>query len=152
MCAGVAAPVYCTRLRMQGARNACLGQMFLGAMHMRVYAVAGFCGVRAHILRTPRCRVCACCEGYGLSKFMPYSSRMHSCMRSLFIQCWGTRVGEFNLFIVSACFWRGRLCFGRGRDRGFVLYISLFFAGLGWWVCVCLYTRIHTHKLLGYSM
>jgi len=23
---------------------------------------------------------------------------------------------------------------------------------LGWWVCVCLYTRIHTHKLLGYLM
>jgi len=42
--------------------------------------------------------------------------------------------------MVSACFWRGRLCFGRGRlttrDRGFV----------------CLYTRVHTHKLLGYLM
>jgi len=27
----------------------------------------------------------------------------------------------FSLFMVSACYWRGRLCFGRGRDRGFVL-------------------------------
>jgi len=41
-------------------------------------------GIRTHILRTPRCRGCAC-EEYGLYKFTPYSSRMHSCMRSLFI-------------------------------------------------------------------
>jgi len=39
-----------------------------------------------------------------------------------------------------------------GRDRGFVLYIFLFLRVLGWWVCVCLYTRVHTHKLLGYLM
>jgi len=56
------------------------------------------------------------------------------------------------LFMVSTCCWCGRLCFGRGRDRGFVLYISLFLQVLGWCVCVCLYTRIHTHKLLGYLM
>ena len=36
--------------------------------------------------------------------------------------------------------------------RGFVSYISLFFRVLGWWVCVCLNTRVHTHKLLGYLM
>jgi len=58
----------------------------------------------------------------------------------------------FSLFMVSACYWRGRLCFGRGRDRGFVLYISLFLQVLGWWVCVCLYSCVHTHKLLGYLM
>jgi len=58
----------------------------------------------------------------------------------------------FSLFMVSASYWRGRLCFGRGRDRGFVLYISLFLRVLGCWVCVCLYTRVHTHKLLGYLM
>ena len=34
----------------------------------------------------------------------------------------------------------------------FVLYISLFLRVLGWWVCVCSYTRVHTHKLLGYLM
>jgi len=44
----------------------------------------------------------------------------------------------------SVCYWRGRLCFDRGRDRGFVLYISLFLRVLGWCVCVCLYTRVHT--------
>jgi len=54
--------------------------------------------------------------------------------------------------MASACFWRGRLCFVRGRDRGFVLYVSLFLQVLGWGVCVCLYTRVHTHKLLGYLM
>ena len=99
---------------------------------------------------------------------------MHSCRRILFIctvqslyymrvyhRCFlilacvcggiGSRVC-FSLFMVSACYWRGRLCFCRGRDRGFVLYISLFLRVLGWWVCVCLYTRVHTHKLLGYLM
>jgi len=65
---------------------------------------------------------------------------------------WGGGIGSgvcFSLFMVSACYWRGRLCFGRGRDRGFVLYISLFLRVLGWWVGVCLYTRVQTHKLLG---
>jgi len=54
--------------------------------------------------------------------------------------------------MVSACCWRGRLCLGWGRGRVFVLYISLFLRVLGWWVGVCLYTRVHTHKLLGYLM
>ena len=61
----------------------------------------------------------------------------------------------FKLFInpshVVRCYWRGRLCFGRGRDRGFVLYISLYFGWGGGWVdrwvglrerlciCVCAY-------------
>jgi len=44
--------------------------------------------------------------------------------------------------MVSACFWRGRLCFGGVRDRGFVLYISLFFRVVG--VCVLVYARTHT--------
>jgi len=67
--------------------------------------------------------------------------------------CGGVGSGVcFILFMVSACFWRGRLCFGKGRDRGFVLYISLFLRVLGWGVCVSLYTRVHTHKLLGYLM
>jgi len=74
---------------------------------------------------------------------------LNTCMRV----CGGVGSGVcFSLFMVSACFWRGRLCFGRGKDRGFVLYISLFLRVLGWGVCVCLYTRVHTHKLLGYLM
>ena len=102
---------------------------------------------------------------------------MHSCRRILFIctvqslyymrvyhRCFltpacvcvgGLEVGCFSsLFMVRACCWCRRLCFGRGhgRDRGFVLYISLFLRVLGWWVGVCLYTRVHTHKLLGYLM
>jgi len=65
----------------------------------------------------------------------------------------GLEVGFlFSLFMVSACCWRGRLYFVRGRDRGFVLYISLFCEVSGWWVGVCLYMRVHTHKLHGYLM
>ena len=82
---------------------------------------------------------------------LPFSRvlQLNSCMRV----CGGIGSGVcLSLFMVSACYWRGRLCFGRGRDRGFVLYISLFLRVLGWWVCVCLYTRVHTHKLLGYLM
>jgi len=52
----------------------------------------------------------------------------------------------------SACCWRGRLCFGRGRDRGVVLHVSLFLRVSGWWVGVCLYMRVHTHKLFWYLM
>ena len=64
---------------------------------------------------------------------------LNTCMRV----CGGIGSGVcFSLFMVSACYWRGRLCFGRGRDRGFVLYVSLFLRVLGWWVCVCLYTRV----------
>ena len=44
--------------------------------------------------------------------------------------------------MVSACYWRGRLCFGRGRDRGFVWYISLFLRVVG--VCVLVHVRTHT--------
>ena len=76
---------------------------------------------------------------------------LNTCMRV----CGGIGSGVcFILFMVSACYWRGRLFFGRGRDRGFVLYISLFLRVLGWCVCVCVfvYARTHTHKLLGYLM
>ena len=52
--------------------------------------------------------------------------------------CGGIGSGVFfGLLIVNACYRRGRLCFGRGRDRGFVLYISLFLRMLGWLVGVC---------------
>jgi len=65
----------------------------------------------------------------------------------------GLEVRVFSsLFMVSTCCWCGRLCFGRGRDRGFVLYVSLFLRLLGRWVGVCLYMHVHTHKLLGYLM
>ena len=66
--------------------------------------------------------------------------------------CMSVYLYAVSLFMVSACYWRGSLCFGRGIDRGFVFYISLFLRVLGWCVCVCLYMRVHTHKLLGYLM
>jgi len=82
-----------------------------------------------------------------------YMRVYHRCFLTLAFVCVGGGVGIvvcFSVFMVSACYWRRRLCFGGGRDRGFVLYISLFLRVLGWYVCVCLYTRVHTHKLLGY--
>jgi len=83
-----------------------------------------------------------------------YMRVYHRCFLTLACMCvGGLEVGVcFSLSMVSACYWRGRLCFGGGRDRDFVLYISLFLRVSGWCVCVCLYTRVHTHELLGYLM
>ena len=92
---------------------------------------------------------------------------VHSCRRILFIctvqslyymcvydKCFptpacvcgrGLEMGGFpSLFMISACYWGGRLCFGRGRDKGFVFYFSLFLRVFGWWVGGCLYVHVHT--------
>ena len=99
---------------------------------------------------------------------------MHSCRRILFIctvqslyymrvypRCFLSLVcvcvGGLEVGFVSACSWLD-LVTGvggyvlAGRDDGFVLYISLFLRVLVWWVGVCLYTCVHTNKLLGYLM
>jgi len=96
--------------------------------------VGAFCLFALSSLST----TCACITGV--------SYHLHACVGGI-----GSGV-YFSLFMVSACYWRGGLCFGRGRDRGFVLNISLFLRVLGWCVCVCLYTRVHTHKPRGYLM
>ena len=82
-----------------------------------------------------------------------YMRVYHRCFLTLACVC----VGVLEVGFVSSCswlarYWRCRLCFGGGRDRGFVLYIFLFLRVLGWCVWVCLYTRVHTQKLLGYLM
>ena len=98
---------------------------------------------------------------------------MHSCRRIWFIctvqslynmrvyhRCFLTPacvcVGGLEVGGFSACSWLA-LVAGvggyvlAGVEIGvYVLYISLFLRVLGWWVCVFLYTRVHTHKLLGY--
>ena len=51
---------------------------------------------------------------------------LNTCMRG----CGG--IGSKGFPTVCACCWYGRLCFSRGRDTGFVLYISLFLRVLGW--------------------
>jgi len=103
-------------------------------------------GVHVHSCR----RILFICTVQSLYYMRVY----HRCFLTLACVCvGGLEVGFFSsLFMVSACCWCGRLCFGRGRDRGFALYISLFLRALGWWVCVCLYTRVLTHTLLGYLM
>ena len=100
--------------------------------------------------------ICTCVGAFCLSVLSNLSTTCacitgvsYTCMRV----CGGIGSGVcLSLFMVSACYWRGRLCFGRGRDRGFVLYICLFLWVFVWWMCVCLYTRVHPHKLLEYLM
>jgi len=105
--------------------------------HMWVYIctrVGAFCLFILSNLST----TCACITGV--------SEHLHACVR-------GNGSGVcFSLFMVSACYWCGRLSFGGGRHKGFVLYISVFLRVLGWLVRVCLYTHVHTHKLFGYLM
>jgi len=85
-------------------------------------------------------------------------SLLHACVSQVFFNTcmreWKGVASVFQLVMVDACCWRGGLCskFGRGRDMGFVLHISLYWRVLGWWVGVCLYTRVHTQRLLGYLM
>ena len=71
----------------------------------------------------------------------------HRCFFNTSMRVWGG-IGSgicFSLFMVSACYWRGSLCFGGGRERGFVLYISLFLRVLGWGVCMYARIQAHTH-------
>jgi len=82
-------------------------------------------------------------------------SLLHACISQVIVQRLHACVGgdwKWGVSMVSACCWRVRLCFGRGRDKDFVLHISLFLRVLMWWVGVYLYTHVHTHKLLGYLM
>jgi len=72
----------------------------------------------------------------------------HAYIDVFFLGGGGGGANEKSCFVALYVF----TCFGRGRNRGFVLYIFLFWRVLGWWVCVCLYMRVHTHKLLGHLM
>jgi len=76
-----------------------------------------------------------------------YMRVYHGCFLTTCMRGWeGVGSGVFfSLSMVGACCWRGKQCFGRGRDGDFVLYISLFLRVSGWWVGVCLHTRIHIH-------
>ena len=71
--------------------------------------------------------ICRCMPGI--------SEHLHACVGG------DWKWGLFSLFMDSACYWHGRLCFGGGRDREFVLYISLFLRV----VCVCACIRAYTH-------
>ena len=67
-------------------------------------------------------------------------------------------VGGLEVGFVSACSWLA-LVTGvggyvlAGVERGVLsdIYFSILRV-LGWRVCVCLYTHVHTHKLRGYLM
>jgi len=96
-----------------------------------------------------RCHACTC-------TFVCICMRMHMCVGIYMCACFCSECYmHFGTGVLGTSAWAGvygRLCFGRSRDRGVVLYISLFLRVLGWCVCVCLYTRVHTHKLLWYLM
>jgi len=94
-----------------------------------------------------------CCLGSALSLIAWWAACIDPscvcvCVRVCVKNLLGGGIGSgvcFSLFMVSACYWRGRPCFGRGRDRGFVLYFSLFLRVLGWCVCVYACIRAYTH-------
>ena len=83
-----------------------------------------------------------------------YMRVYHRCFLTLPCVC----VGGLEVGFVSACSW---LAFVTGVG-GYVLagleigvlsrIFLYFFRMLGWWVCVCLYTRVLIHKLPEYLM
>jgi len=100
---------------------------------------------------------------------------MHSCRRILCIytvqslyymrvyhRCFLTSVcvcvGGLEVGVFSACSWLALVAGGGGYVLAeveigvFALNIFLFLRVSGWWVCMCLYAHVHTHKLPGYSM
>jgi len=99
-------------------------------MYFCVYVCMCVC-VRAHAdVRMHSCRrTLLICTVQSLYYMRVY----HRCFLTLACVCVGGLESGvcFGLFMVSACYWLGRLGFGRGRDMGFVLYISLFLRVLG---------------------
>jgi len=121
-------------------------------MYVCVYVCIYIC-IRARVgvhMHSCRCILFICTV-----QSLYYMRVYHRCFWTLACVC----VGELDVEFVSACSWialvtgvGGYVLAGVERDRGFVLYISLFLRVLGRCVCVCLYTCLHTHKLLGYLM
>jgi len=73
-------------------------------------------------------------RGGAFCLFVLSNSLIHACVSQVFFQqlmrvWWGFGSGVFFQLVG---WWRGRQYFDRGRDRGFVLYISLFLQVLGW--------------------
>jgi len=91
-------------------------------------------------------------------QFLYYMRVNYRCFLTLACVC----VGGLEVGFVSACSWLalvtgvgGYVLAGveiRGLSCIFVYFCGCFVRVLGWCVCVCLYTRVHTHKLLGYLM
>ena len=93
---------------------------------MHIHYIRASVGVHMHWRR----RILFICTVQSLY-YMPV---YHRCFLTLACVWGGIGSGVcFSLFMVTACYWRGRLCFCGGRDRSFVLYIFLFLRVLGWW-------------------
>ena len=134
-----------------------------------MYVCIGACVYYVHVYMYVCLYVCICI--YIRARV---GVHMYSCRRILFIctvQSLDYMRVYYRCFLTLACVW------GEGLEVGFVSACSwlllvtgvggyvlagveieflsckfLYFCVLGWWVCVCLYTRVHTNKLLGYLM
>jgi len=91
-------------------------------MHTRV-------GVHMHSCR----RILLICTVQSLYYIRVY----HRCFFNTCMRVWWGIWSRVFFLVCSwwagACCWHGRLCFDRGRGRGFVLHVCLFLQLLGWW-------------------
>ena len=82
------------------------------------------------ILTSPRgihMHSCMCIMFICTVQALYYMRVYHSVSQHLHVCLGGDWMWFFlSMSIVGACCWRGGLCFSRGRDRGYVLFISLF--------------------------
>jgi len=106
--------------------------------HQCIYRCVRYTGVldiSVHVCEHIRCRVCTCaCV----------------CTVSSFASQWGPRVGGFRKPMQGTCCLVWGVIFNRGRDRGVVCVISIFWRVCrcgSICVCMCMYMPTHTHTL-----
>ena len=137
---GVVAEIFCLCIdvRVDVYVYVCACMRVYVHVHMYVYVYMCVCVyVRKYMYKHTRAGVhmhsCRRIWFICIVQSLYYMRVYHRCFSTLSCVCGGgLEVGIFSsLFMVSACCWRGRLCFDRGRDRGFVWYISLFSRLLG---------------------
>jgi len=119
-----------------------------GKLHQIDVSYAGVVNATVYTCNHTHHRVYICARVGAFYLFVLSNLSLHACVSQVFfntcMRVWeGIESGGVSsMFMFGACYWRGWLCFGRGGDRGFVLYISLFLRVLGY--CVLVYTRRHT--------
>ena len=101
------------------------------------------------------CTLDRCCENQRthLCTRSLQDVHMRSCMCSLFIQRWGTRMGGPNLCMRALVAWRGKLFLTEG-EIGVLSVSSLFLMRVGVYVGggVCIRTHTHTLHICGTQM
>jgi len=101
--------------------------------HQCIYRCVRYTGVldiSVHVCEHIRCRVCTCaCV----------------CTVSSFASQWGPRVGGFRKPMQGTCCLVWGVIFNRGRDRGVVCVISIFWPGVSVWEYMCVYVYVYAH-------